>query len=644
MTLIPRRMASLAIGVSKAERLPYLRGALNGAVDFHKWASAAGYESEVLTDEGEGQVTIPVLRQKLEDMLRPKDASGPSIYRFMLYFAGHGVIRDANASLWLLSDWFSEWRAVNVEQLKRRLGWYGVSQISIFADACKKFPANIDTGDINEDSVLGRGPQQPPYPPYIDAFDAVQDGNPAIMIPGCSENEDRCLFTGVLMEGLWGSPSALSDLVPGKVTSHSLDRFLRDEVPRRAATYQRRVLPNTKPMFPPDAAVYFCDVQPPPSPPAFQPWPDPSQVLGATAQGGEPRPDSTLSDLTSLGDRYTNPSVEFEDATEPLENFILGGSPRAPTTPPPPAPYPDHVAAFKRRIEIQQVPPSFETGSGFAVASAEIRALWTPPGIFAGVKDRRDWWHVGEDALHWMSKPSPVLIELRDGRFLAQVALPNFVTSIVCTPDRGASALVYRINNPQNDSGEKTLRIAASAIAEMESGSLRANAIADLTVELRQFKHVDPTLGVINAYLYDSIGDLDSIRRMAYFYTIEYQAIPYDIALLAQAYAWRSPEDGVLHLRVPPVGKSAPRTNLEQKYDWTWMPTPEVEGTVGGLWPWMRQGWAFLEDPTDMEMGLVDPFIASLRSQLTSARFSTLNSQGGRQLAAYLNMVEHTGA
>ena len=105
-------MASLAIGVSKAERLPYLRGALNGAIEFHKWASAAGYESGVLTDEGDSQVT----------------------------------------------DWFSEWRAVNVEQLKRRLGWYGVSQISVFADACKKFPANIDTGDINEDSVLGRGP------------------------------------------------------------------------------------------------------------------------------------------------------------------------------------------------------------------------------------------------------------------------------------------------------------------------------------------------------------------------------------------------------------------------------------------------------------------------------------------------------
>ena len=604
MTLLPRRMASLAIGVSKAERLPYLRGAVNGAIEFHNWASAAGYESEVLTDEGDSQVTIPVLRQKLEDMLRPKDAGGASIYRFMLYFAGHGVIRDANASLWLLSDWFSEWRAVNVEQLKRRLGWYGVSQISVFADACKKFPANIDTGDISEDSVLGRGPKQPPYPPYIDAFDAVQDGNPAIMIPGRSEDEDRCLFTGVLMEGLWGSPDALSDLVPGKVTSHSLDRFLRQEVPRRAAAYQRKVLPNIKPMFPPDAAVYFCDVQPPPSPPAFQPWPDPSQVLGATAQGPEPLPEAAGSALGKLaGNLLDSPS-----------------------------------AVLKQRIEGQQVPPSFETASGFAVEGAAIRAVWTLRGRFAGVKERRDWWHVGEGQSSWLEKPSPVLIELADGRFLVPTALRLFIASIVCTPERGAASLVYRLVYSQDD----TLHIAAKAVAQMESGTLRANAISDLTAQLRQLKHVDPTLGVISAYLYDSIGDLDSIRRMAYFYVIHGQGIPYDIALLAQSYAWRSAADGLLHLRVPAVAERAPRTDVEQQFEWTWQMTPAVEGEVAGLWPWMRQGWAFLEYPT--EMGLVDPFIASLRTHLTSARFSTLNSQGGRQLAAHLNMVEHTGA
>lgn len=591
MTLVPRRMASLAIGVSKAERLPYLRGALNGAIEFHKWASAAGYESEVLTDEGDSQLTIPVLRQKLEYMLRPKDADGSAIYRFMLYFAGHGVIRDANASLWLLSDWFSEWRAVSVEQLKRRLGWYGVSQISVFADACKKFPANIDTGDINEDSVLGRGPQQPPYPPYIDAFDAVQDGNPAIMIPGRSEDEDRCLFTGVLMEGLWGSSGALSDLVPGKVTSHSLERFLRNEVPRRAATYQRKVLPNTKPMFPPDAAVYFCDVQPPPSPPAFQPWPDPSQVLGITTTQG-------------------------------------------------PEPLVEAVVALKERIEGQQVPPSFETASGFAVEGAAIRAVWTLPGRFAGVKERRDWWHVGEGKSDWLMKPSPVLIELADGRFLGPTALRLFVASIVCAPERGAASLVYRMVYSQDD----TVHIAAKAIAQMEAGNLRANAISNLTAQLRQLKHVDPTLGVISAYLYDSIGDLDSIRRMAYFYVSHGQGIPYDIALLAQSSAWRSPDDGLLHLQVPAVPERAPRTDVEQQFEWTWQMTPAVEGEVAGLWPWMRQGWAFLEDPTDMEMGLVDPFIASLRSQLTSARFSTLDFQGGRRLAAYLNMIEHTGA
>jgi hypothetical protein len=45
--------------------------------------------------------------------------------------------------------------------------------------------------------------------------------------------------------------------------------------------------------------------------------------------------------------------------------------------------------------------------------------------------------------------------------------------------------------------------------------------------------YIDPLVGVISAYLYDSIGDIDSIRQMAFYYAKAQQAIPYDIALLA---------------------------------------------------------------------------------------------------------------
>src|SRR5215472_4257003 len=123
-TVQPIRM-SLAIGIGKAPPLPFLRGALNGAQDFHAWAQSSGYQSELLTD-GPGTVTIDILRDKLVAMLTTAPGN---IFRFILYFAGHGLIREAEEGLWLLSDWNNTMRAVAVEPLKRRLYMYGIQQI-----------------------------------------------------------------------------------------------------------------------------------------------------------------------------------------------------------------------------------------------------------------------------------------------------------------------------------------------------------------------------------------------------------------------------------------------------------------------------------------------------------------------------------
>src|SRR5258708_32641050 len=102
------RDLALAIAVANAKPLPYLSGAINGARAFHDWASKVGYDSRLLTDEEEA-VTILRLRSELESMLTP--AGGP-IHRMVLYFAGHGLIREAEEGLWLLSDRDREQRAV----------------------------------------------------------------------------------------------------------------------------------------------------------------------------------------------------------------------------------------------------------------------------------------------------------------------------------------------------------------------------------------------------------------------------------------------------------------------------------------------------------------------------------------------------
>jgi hypothetical protein len=81
-----------------------------------------------------------------------------------------------------------------------------------------------------------------------------------------------------------------------------------------------------------------------------------------------------------------------------------------------------------------------------------------------------------------------------------------------------------------------------------------------------------------------------------------------------------------------------PRTEKERVTQWTWEEPPAATGIVAGFRPWMKQGWTFLDDPIDAELGLTHPSILALRPHLTVARFTTFDKQGGTQLAAVLNL------
>jgi hypothetical protein len=587
-------MVALAIGVSDAPPLPFLSGAANGARSFHEWALGLGYESRLVTDESE-PVTTPRLRNELEGLL-PADESG--IHRLLIYFAGHGVIREVEEGLWLLSDWSQELRAVAVEALRRRLYTYRINQVGIFADACRTLPADIDTADLTPDALLGKGPGPRSATVAIDKFIAAQDGTRAFMIPGNAPHEDRCLFSGVLLEALWGTKqSAFSRLMPGKVTSRSLGTYLQTEVPRLAETYRLTLVPSVSPTFPEDDDVYFGD-GPKVAPPVFLPWPPADELISIESYGP--------SDELSYG-----PSDELRD---PL------------TTP--------HTAdsQLEDQLRTQDQPGPFEIPSVFAVEGEAVVGIWAPRDVIADAHSRPGWWRLRPENGGVLQLPAPVLIELASDVFAAATALPEFNASVVAT-DRGVAALVYReVNAPPQAAG-----VTEDAIGKLERGGMRADEITDLAVDLRQGKHADPIRGVISAYLYDSIGDVESIRQMAFYYILNGQAIPYDIALLAQLQGERR-NDGLLWATVPAIPSREPRTKLESRVDWAHSATREATGVVGGIWPWLRQGWAFLDDPAADGSTLVLPGLVEVAAELTPARFTTLYHSAGRHLASVFNL------
>ncbi|HYI64195.1 MAG TPA: hypothetical protein VEW71_04850 [Allosphingosinicella sp.] len=616
-----KRMVCLAVAVADAIRGKYLSGALNEARRFHEWARTLGYESTLITDADE-PVTIETLRKALEKALWPKkkgaagdDLPAPVTDRLILYFAGHGLIRGADEGLWLLSDWEDELRAVGVDALRRKLFRYPIKQLAIIADACRELPGDMDQADLEADGVLGRGPA-PRLEPWFDRFVATQDGTTTFMVPGNDPEDDRCVFSGVLLEGLWGlNKAAFSPLDPSAVTGNSLSVFLKAEVQRVSALYANPRVPSVSASFPAGEDVYF-KVDPKFVPPPLPAWPAPGKLMGMGT--GRPREKTVSINIDQ--------PWEQEEQTKKTQVFYRRGGTQTPTRP-----------AGRRKPKppfqgmVEQLSTSraggFPGPAGLAAFGAPVLAIWHARDAYFTRLASDPWWAVqlAVSQSDHRALPARVLIEFADGPVVATIVLPHMVTK-VARDAHGASAIVI----PESH-GPPTVKVAQQALLAMEQGALHAEKAVDLAVALRQLKHVDPVLGVISAYLYDTMGDLESIRRMAYFYVRHGQPIPYDIALLGLLHGWHQGDQ--LWVAVPDVPERAPRSALEQAHDWTYRETQAVSGAVGGDWPWMRQGWAFLEDPTEEESTLIVPELLKVLPHLTPGRFATVDRAGAQILA-----------
>jgi hypothetical protein len=481
----------------------------------------------------------------------------------------------------------------------------------------------------------------------------------------------------VLLEGLWGTKrDAFSRFFTDKITSRSLGAYLETEVPRIAKTYLYSVVPSVSPTFPEGDDIYF-GVGPEVTPPAFYPWPLPEIVRGApeaqnlspsptpepspttppAAAGPSPDAIEELKQLAALKDQGILTDQEFAAAKGKILSSSTperprGGWKRLRRRSPSPSPLPAapsepatpgsgsqvgvrpaRGSRLEYELRTQDRPSHFETGSGFAIEGDRAVAFWTPDDVIAEVDiGGPGWWRVRSANVQWLKQSAATLIELESGDFAAITALPEFIGSLI-VKERGVAGLIYREIHTSPGVATATER----AIGDLERGGLRADAVTDMAVDLRRGKHADPVRGVISAYLYDSIDDVDSIRRMASFYVQQTQPIPYDIALLAQLEG-ELREGPVLWTTVPAVASREPRTDAELAVEWSYRATPEVSGPVGGVWPWLRQGWAFLDDPVPEGSTLVLPGLTEVASRLTPARFTTLDPAGGRQLAEVLQL------
>ncbi|WP_051644093.1 hypothetical protein [Kosakonia radicincitans] len=227
-----------------------------------------------------------------------------------------------------------------------------------------------------------------------------------------------------------------------------------------------------------------------------------------------------------------------------------------------------------------------------------------------------------------------VLVEFSDKTFMSTVVYDNLITILYYEKKRSDGWFCI---DPQSPVISQLTKLTGS-ITDFQLGKITAAQVDSYAVNLRMLKHVNPIYGAIASYLYDYTGDIDSIRRMAYFYCKHNQAIPFDVVFM-----------GLLKTDLNSIGYSVdvPKIKARKKTvdsyflpKWVYQGTGPRKGLVGGLWPWFRQGWQYVEMPEEEEK-MVAANLYDVISYLMPSQFTTFKRKGAEILIRKFNMEKN---
>ena len=578
-----RIFATIAVHDPKGG-LKKLPGVLASARRIASWARNHGYDVITIHDEKK-PVTVARIRTALGGKIKKTvNVEGREIDRIVIYFSGHGLADSFAQSFWLLSNWQSDpSEAIFVSKLQGMLRYYNPKQLSLIGDACRS--VTKDTIEIVGSAVLLR-PDEEPQPLEVDQFFAAEAGEPAYAIPEADGKGAFCIFTEVLLDALEGeAEEALDTEIPGKarVTSQSLRNYLLDAVPIFAGKHGVVMKASPNAGFTTDR-VY----------------------VEFASDGGTPwAPDDGLRTTK----RITLAAARVNEA-EQIEAR-------------------DSVRAARERKAEETVeslvainsPTHYETMCGLAVAGTPVAQVIALHGGGVNVDRPGAWYRVNADRPSFREGFVDLVVTFLDGRTAYVCALYGFIATLVMNAAGEASVIYRKIHESGPERDKKVLDI----VARMNTGLLPREEAISVAAEIRYLKHADPSLGCIAAYLYDSIGDIDGVRKTASYYPECGQMIPLDIALLSGGRISMG-ADGALTVDIPATKKREARTDAEEKFGYTFEATDERLGArVAGLAPWMRGGWMAAETAfVDESAAQWRRRIRKLAPEMTASPFSVL--------------------
>ncbi|MFG0675670.1 hypothetical protein [Delftia sp. WSY_7] len=575
-----------------------LPGVLEAVDKMAEWA-AKSYDVCVFNDR-ENPVDIASIRS----VLTPKEDDGttdPSFLldrkRIVVYFCGHGFA-DWPDQYFILSAGPNQWNErISANAFREALASYEPKQIAFISDACRSPIALRGVANPVLDVLEGS-----PKNYQKDVFYSCQNGTSSFIAPAKDGQPAYPIFSSILLDALSGPRGANLDRIlltsnRQVVTSQSLADYLEEYVPSAALAVGQVQNTQCDAGFRPVEHIYaiFDDL---PQEPDF------GELLGSA--------ESSHMGISEL-------IVDYFDVSNRLSENENGKSKNI-----------SHESAkFAAQFREQE---KFETRQNDRFKSSrsnwrrslvdhiygELKYKIPKPGLVViGGKEcnvssqKIEWQRAAEDTV----EPTPhgavkVFFDAKEN------LSPHGTT--VCLEFNGSAIslipmmpLMFCVCFPktyeQNIEGLESLSwksffgpnrepmglSSVEALKGLTRGFLKSADAAKILESMRGKKHFDPMLGIVSAYLYKAAGDINNIRRMAFYYHYHEQPIPFDIALLSGIPL--SKKDTGFFVDLPPVEAENPPYADSPRF--TFEATREVASApVAGLTPLLRAGWSYMQN------------------------------------------------
>jgi hypothetical protein len=513
--------AAVLIGVSKTGHLPELQAVQSGIGGMRSWAATQGIKGDrlvVLTDQA-GKVRAHQIVDAIERLVEPR-----SLDQLVIYFSGHGV--HNRGDYWLLSDAPGKaGEAVNVEGSIQLARYCGVGHVVVVSDACRTAAEGIQALGMSGSEIFPNDPADGMERP-VDAFFSCARGKPSLEVRDAAESTlaFSALYTEVLLECLNGQNAAVLERVVEDGTTFGLVRSwkLADELLALVPSRLKAKLGKTPTINQtPVARVVSRDA-----------WMSriPNELLPRLARSaGTGSPGAAACTVTALDTAEELLSTALSGNLGRFDSLLVesesgSGSGSA------------LLRSTTSSLAATFGPTHFETGCGFKLRGAQVRAVHSPNSGYE-VLDKE------QGSLVRMSLQAgavSVLLELSDGCGVLLPAIPEFIAELTFE----GGELVNVAYEPSDLSPRwpeysvrrdelRSLRSSIAAAAGLGVFRLVGDNALQLARTMQVAKSIDPSMSLYAAYAYHEQGRRDRIREMQAFLRDDLGITFFDIALLA---------------------------------------------------------------------------------------------------------------